>query len=151
MNVVARRLPAVLALVLALCPRAHADPLTITSGTITIDGLLGPAAFTLSGDDFSLGGHVRQSIGSLSCFPCSAASSVTLHGPLSDTSFGGETGKFNGVSYPALFFTGVMNVDSPSFPGAMLLDSTTVTLPFSFAAVMSGYQSVRRRVARADR
>ena len=51
----------------------------------------------------------------------------------------------------ALFFTRVMKVDSPSFPGAMLLDSTIVTLPFSFAAVMSGYQSVRRRVARADR
>ena len=36
----------------------------------------------------------------------------------------------------ALFFTRVMKVDSPSFPGAMLLDSTTVTLPFSFTAVM---------------
>jgi len=141
MSVVARRLFAALAVVLALCPRAHADPLTVTSGTITIGGVFDAAAFTLTGDDFLLSGSVEQFIGSLSCFPCSAGSNITLHGPLSDTTFGGEPGKFNGVNYPALFFTGLMTVDSPSFPGAMLLDSTTVTLPFSFTAVLSGHPS----------
>jgi len=141
MIVVARCLPVVVAVLLALCPRAHADPLTVTSGTITLPSALGSATFTLSGDDFSLSGRVEQSIGQLSCFPCSSTSNVTLHGPLSDITFGGQPGTMNGVTYPTLFFTGLMTVTPPSFPGAMLLESTTVMLPFDFSALLSGYHS----------
>jgi len=43
MNVVARRLLLALAVVLALAPRAHADPFTVTGGTITIPSTLGSA------------------------------------------------------------------------------------------------------------
>src|SRR5262249_61458419 len=70
---------------------------------------------TLTGDGFSLGGPVEQFVGSLSCFPCSSTSTVTLHGPLDDTTFGGQPGMFSGVSYPALVFTGLMNVSTRAF------------------------------------
>lgn len=143
MNVVVARLPVALALVLALCPGARADQFTVTSGTVTIPSALGTGAFTLVGvaDGFSLTGHVEQGVGQLSCFPCSSSSTVTLQGPLSDTTFGGLNGTFNGVDYAALFFTGLMTVTSPSFAGSMLLDSTTIVLPFNFLALLSGYQS----------
>lgn len=140
MHVVARRLPLALAVLLALCPRAHADSFTVAGGTITIPSALGSATFTLTGDGFSFSGGVPQGVGS-SCFPCSSASNVTLQGPLTDIHFGGNPGMFNGVSYPALFLEGPMSVTSPSFPGSMLLDSTTVMLPFTFSGLLSGYQS----------
>lgn len=126
---------------LALCPRAHADSFTVTGGTITIPSAHGSATFTLTGDGFSLSGGAPQGIGSLSCFPCSSASNVTLQGPLGDISFGFGPGMFNGVSYPSIVLTGSMNVVSPSFPGSMLLTSTTVMVPFDFSATMFGYPS----------
>jgi hypothetical protein len=60
---------------------------------------------------------------------------------MSDISFGFAPGMFNGVSYPSIVLTGDMHVTSPSFPGSMLLASTTVTLPFDFSATMFGYPS----------
>jgi hypothetical protein len=126
---------------LALTSAAYADAFTVTGGTIRIPSLLGRATFTLEGDGFSLAGNVPQGVGSLSCFPCPSTAAVTLHGPMSDITFGGLPGIVDGVSYPAIYFTGSMNVTSQAFPGSLLLESPFVTVPFDFSGHLIGFHT----------
>jgi hypothetical protein len=126
---------------LMLSSSARADPFTVTGGTIRIPTAFGSATFALEGDGFSLSGHLPQFVGSLSCFPCSSATPITIHGPMSDITFGGLPGTFNNISYPALFFTGLLTVASPPFPGSMLLESPTVMVPFDFTGLLVGFHT----------
>lgn len=141
-----RRLPLVVVALLALSSPAAADPFVVTGGQIWIPATFGPAHFDLEGDGFSLVGSVEQFVGSLTCAPCSANDSIRIAGPLSDISFGGRPGTFNGVDYPAIFFTGVMTLSSPPFAGSMLLDSPTVMLPFEFTGLLSGFHSAAEAI-----
>jgi hypothetical protein len=135
---VARRLPTVLFVLLALCRAASADQFTVTGGSITILDQFA-ADFTLTGDDFSLGGVVTPFVRQ-SCFPCGPnRPSITISGGLSNLLFGGAPGTFAGVDYPHVFLSGSMTVSTASFPGSMLLDSTTITLPFDFSAELTGF------------
>jgi hypothetical protein len=146
MNVLARRLPLAVAVLLALSPRAHADAFTVTAGSISIADRTHGASFTLTGDDFSLGGRVPQFVWN-SCSPCpSTAPAISIQGPLSDIRFGEAPGRWDGVDYPMIVLTGVMNVHAAPFAGAMLLESTTVTLPFDFSATMRGFRSVQDEI-----
>jgi hypothetical protein len=139
MKTVSRSAAAAIVSVFVFASVARADAFAVTGGSIMIPSVFGPATFALQGDGFSLMGSVAQGVGSLTCFPCSADAPVTIQGPLSDTTFGGSPGTFNGVSYPALFFAGVMNVSSPSFPGSDLLDSSAARVPFTFTGQLFGY------------
>jgi hypothetical protein len=141
MIVAARRCSIAIAVLLLLCPRAYAESFTVTLGMVNLPTALGSATFTLGGDNFSFGGHIPQSVGGFTCFPCPASRQITLAGPLSDSSFGGNPGSFAGVDYPAIFLTGLMQLRSPSFPASMLFDSLTVTLPFELSAFLSGYRT----------
>jgi hypothetical protein len=141
MTAIARCFASVVFVLLVLCRAAHADPFTVTGGSITIpDARFSGAGFTLTGDDFSLSGGVEQFLGD-SCSPCGPARpSVTIGGPLGGITFGGgNPGRFAGVDYPHLFFGGSLHVQTASFPGSMLLTSTTFTLPFEFTARLSAF------------
>ena len=138
MTTVARRLPLTVAALLMLCSSARADPLVVSRGTINIPSRFGSAEFTLEGEGFFLSAGVEQFVGELTCFPCGVGRLITIGGPLSGFQ-GGEPGTFNNVSYPALYFAGVMTVTSPPFPGSMLLQSLIVSEPFDFTAHISGF------------
>jgi hypothetical protein len=139
MTTVVRSLAVAIVSVFMCASVARADAFAVTAGSIMIPSVFGPATFALQGDGFSLMGSVEQGVGSLTCFPCPASAPVTIQGPLSDTTFGGSSGTFNGVSYPALFFAGLMNVSSPSFPGSDLIASPAVRVPFTFTGRLFGY------------
>jgi hypothetical protein len=143
MTAIARCFAGVLLVLLVLCRAAHADPFTVTGGSITIlDVRFSGAGFTLTGDDFSLSGGIEQFLrGGDNCLPCGPARpSITIGGPLGGITFGGgNPGRFAGVDYPHLFFTGSLFVHTSSFPLSMLLTSTTLTLPFDFTGRLNGY------------
>jgi hypothetical protein len=142
MTAIARGFASVLFVLLVLCRAASADQFTVTGGSIRILDR-SHADFTLTGDDFSLGGFAESITVHESCFPCSAnRPSITISGSLGNPEsgqFGGAPGTFAGVDYPHLIFTGLMSVSTPSFPGSMLRDSTTITLPFDFSAQLRGF------------
>jgi hypothetical protein len=135
------RLALVVVTLLISSASARADPFVVTGGTIVIPSLSGPATFTLEGDGFSLAGVVSQSFGFGVCAPCSPTDPPRgIGGPLSDFR-NGLPGTFNDVNYPAIFFGGVLQLSSSSFPVSMLLESTTVMLPFEFAGHLVGFGS----------
>lgn len=60
----------------------RADPLVVTSGTITVTGILGGPLGGLTGDNFSIGG-LGGGTGSFTpqqCFPCAPGSTLNITG-----------------------------------------------------------------------
>jgi hypothetical protein len=96
--------------------------------------------FTLSGDGFLFGGRGEPNFSN--CSPCTPGQTIALRATLTDVfSFGGQPGMFNGIAYPSLFLNGILRASSDTFPVSMLLDSLTVSVPFTAAGVLWGYQS----------
>lgn len=123
---------AIVAAVISLAePRlVAAEPVVITTGTITAEHpLFGGADFSIAGDSFSLSGFFSEG-GSGICFPCTPGSqSIRL---IWGGDMGSGSGTVNGTAYPNLYFAGTGfsvggNVAFPPDGPTMF----TVTFPFS--------------------
>jgi hypothetical protein len=127
-------------LLLAVLPSvAGADPVRITSGFLSVDGVGATGHFQLNGDNFQVIGAAEPGVvgPELTCFPCTAGDPIDLSTRyLGD--IGGGSGTVDGTFYPRLtfahsmFFTGP-TVVAPSTPGPF-----TVTRPFTFDARLLG-------------
>jgi len=114
---------------------AGADPITITGGALTTVGIFGSTSFSLTGDGFSVGGF-QGSRPPTFCFPCLAGDSVSFESSFKgDLNLGYGAAMVDGVSYPNLYYTGVLAFQggSVTFPGG---SSGTVALvsPFVLAS-----------------
>ena len=130
---------AVLSLLLFGPPSARAEPITISSGTITGHVLLSAAQFDIQGSGFSFTGVVEGFLGNAaSCTPC-LSPVADLGAQLDQFSTGAGTGLIEGVTYPLVY----VGFSSGTFttPTATLteLGSTLVEVPFTFSGVMNGY------------
>jgi PEP-CTERM motif len=88
---------ATLFFVTALTPAtANADPIVITSGTLSVTGLSGGPRYNLTGENFSVsGGGEQGSSTPQHCFPCAPGSSINVNGFFAGTSLGmGNAGTF---------------------------------------------------------
>ena len=130
---------AVLSLLLFGPPSARAEPITISSGTITGHVLLSAAQFDIQGSGFSFTGVVEGFLGNpASCTPC-LSPVADLGAQLDQFSTGAGTGLIEGVTYPLVY----VGFSSGTFttPTATLteLGSTLVQVPFTFTGVMNGF------------
>lgn len=84
---------ALLLCVTALTPAtANADPIVITSGTITITGSFDGPEFNITGENFSfIGGSSLGSSTPQHCLPCASGSSINVNGFFAGSSFGTRT------------------------------------------------------------
>src|SRR3954471_3668631 len=125
---------------LLLQTTAQADPIEITSGSLTGHVLLSAASLDVVGDGFSFMGYFEGGFLSnlAACTPC-ASSSVNLGASIAPDSTGGGAGTIKGVDYPWVY----IGFSSGTFttPTAMLTDlgASMVEVPFEFSAVMNGY------------
>jgi hypothetical protein len=88
---------ATLLFVTALAPAtANADPIVITSGTLSVTGLVGGPEYTLTGENFSVSNQGEQGSSTPQhCFPCASGSSINVNGFFAGTSLGtGNAGTF---------------------------------------------------------
>lgn len=110
----------------ALTPAtASADPLVITSGTLTITGLFGGPQFNLVTDSRTInGGGDKGSSSPQACAPCSAGSSLSVFGFFAGSSLGG-----GGVG-------GTFTLTGPPVLVPNLTSDVTLTSTFSFIGHM---------------
>lgn len=141
MTAVVRRLSFALAALFIASAPARADEFTITGGSIELPGNARSPHFTLTGDGFLFSGFGEPNFSN--CSPCTPGQTIALRTTLTDVfSFGGAAaGMFNGTAYPVIFLNGILRASSDTFPVSMLLDSLTVSLPFTAAGRLWGYQS----------
>jgi hypothetical protein len=127
---------ATLLIIAALTPAtATADPLVITSGTLTVAGLSGGPHYSFTGLNFvAFGGGEQGSSGpQMSCFPCTAGAAISVGGFFAGSSIRG------GATIDGTFFSIVGGTFIISGPPIIVPNSTTnVTLtgPFTFSGDM---------------
>jgi PEP-CTERM motif-containing protein len=129
-----------LLLVTALSPStARADPIFITSGTLTVTGAFGGPHFTLSGDNFfaSGGGEKGASSPQTSCFVCTTGSFITVNGVFLGSSLGGGLSIINGVERSG-GFAGSFILTGPPVEIPFSLSNLTITSPFVFSGTLIG-------------
>src|SRR4051794_5370593 len=79
----------------------RADPIVVTSGTITITGILGSAQGGLTGDNFFLSG-LGGDTGSFEpqhCFPCAGGSTLPVTGFFGGSVLGAGSANINGMLF----------------------------------------------------
>ena len=129
---------ATLLIIAALTPAtATADPLVITSGTLTVTGLGGGPHFTLTGVNFSIngGGEQGSSHPQMSCKPCVSGATIGLGGFFAGSSVF-HSAIIDGTFYPNIGLGGALSLGGPT---VIVPDSTsnlTLTSPFSLSGFL---------------
>lgn len=113
-----------LLLVFAFTPSTtHADPIFITSGTLTVTGLAGGPVYTLRGDNFASGGSSGEK-GAVSvqnqCAPCSVGAVINVFATFAGSGLGANHG-------------GVFEFTGPPITVPFSLANLTLTSPFQFS------------------
>lgn len=126
---------ATLLMIAALTPAtASADPIVITSGTLSVTGLSGGPSFTLTGLNFAAngGGEQGSSTPQMLCFPCVSGEAISVSG-----FFGGSSvlhsATLNGTFYPNVGLGGVLILTGPTIIMPNSTSNVTLTSPFSFS------------------
>ena len=113
-----------LLLIVAFTPSTtHADPILITSGTLTVTGLSGGPVYSIRGDNFASGGSSgdKGAVGIQNqCFPCAVGETINV-----SASFGGSGLGAN--------HAGSFNFTGPPITVPFSLTNLTLTSPFEFS------------------
>jgi hypothetical protein len=121
---------------------AQADPIVVTSGTITVSGLAGGPHFTLVGNNFfamNAGGDTGNFAPQLSCTPCIAGTTLGVSGTFLGSSLGGGgTATINGTTFTNAGYSGVFHLGGNSFVVPSVLTNVSVTVPFTFVGTLNG-------------
>jgi PEP-CTERM motif len=120
----------------------RADPIVVTSGTITVSGLAGGPHFNLSGNNFtatSVGGDTGNFQLQNSCAPCVAGQTLGVGGSFIGSQIGGGgTATINGMSFSGLGYQGQIHLGGNQFVVPSVMTNVTITVPFTFSATLSG-------------
>jgi hypothetical protein len=120
-------------LMLTLTPSVKADPLVVTSGSLSITGIFDGPSYSLFGENFSIsGGGEPGSAQPTSCFPCVSGNLLGVGGFFAGSSLGGGTVTIDGMTFSGVFAGTFVFTGSPvSIPAAPT--NVTINAPFTFA------------------
>jgi len=128
---------ATLLMIAALTPAtASADPIVITSGTLSVTGLTGGPFYSFTGVNFAAngGGEQGSSHPQMLCSPCVSGAAIDVGGFFAGSSIlGGAT--LNGTFYPIV--GGAFTLSSPTIIVPNSTSDLTLTSPFAFSGFMN--------------
>ena len=123
---------------LVVTPSVMADPIVITSGSLTVTGLSGSPTYSISGTNFSVTSVGGDSGNTPNCFPCLPGQTVPVTSFLVGSSLGHGPATINGVFFPELFYSGTFNLGAlVTLPVGVTTD-VTLTAPFNFTGSIRG-------------
>lgn len=123
---------------LVLTPSVKADPIVITSGSLTVTGLAGSPTYSISGTNFSVTSVGGDSGNTPNCFPCLPGQTVSVGSFLVGSSLGHGPATINGVSFPELFYSGTFSFGAAVLLPVGVFTDITLTTPFNFAGSIRG-------------
>lgn len=118
---------------LALAPTVKADPLVVTSGSLTVPGQLRTAQYSFTGPNFSVTSIGGDSGNTPSCFPCSSGDLISVNSLFAGTSLGQGSLTFNGTTFSNVFFGGVFEFTGSPVLVPVATTDVTITAPFLFS------------------
>lgn len=116
----------------------RADPLFITSGTLTVTGAIGAPHFTFSGTNFVAAGNGadRGAVAlQTGCFPCQAGQMTSVNAFFIGSTLGTGGVTVDGVEH-AGGLSGTFQFSGPLLEVPSALTNLTITSPFTFAGLL---------------
>ena len=120
-------------LMLAIAPSVKADPLVVTSGSLTVPGQLRAPQYTFTAQNFSVNGHGSEFGASPSCFPCKSGDLIGVNSSFVGGSLGLGSLTANGTSFDNLFFGGVFQFTGSPVLVPVGTTNISLTAPFMFS------------------
>jgi hypothetical protein len=124
---------------LAVTPSVYADPLVVTSGSLSVNGS-GVATYNLIGQNFSftsIGGDSGNS-GPVGCLPCGSNNPVSTTTFLVGTSLGQGSATINGMTFNPVEFLGEFSIGGSSIMLPVGTSDVSFTIPFTFTGNIRG-------------
>lgn len=120
-------------LMLVIAPSVKADPLVVSSGSLTVPGHLRAPQYSFTGQNFSVTGHGSEFGNSPNCFPCKSGDLLGVASVFVGSSLGIGSVTVNGTTFDNLFFNGVFLFTGSPIPVPVGITNITLTAPFMFS------------------
>lgn len=120
-------------LMLVIAPSVKADPIVVTSGSLTVPGLLRAPQYTFAGQNFSVTGHGSEFGNSPNCFPCKSGDLLGVNSVFVGSSLGTGSLTFNGTTFDNLLFGGVFQFIGSPVLVPVGITNISLTAPFMFS------------------
>jgi len=121
-------------LMLTLTPSVKADPIVVTSGSLSVTGISGGPHYSLFGENFSVnGGGEQGSSQPQSCFPCVSGNLIGLNGFFAGSSLGSGHLTIEGMTFNNLVFAGTFQFTGAAVTIPAATTNVSITAPFTFA------------------
>ena len=118
----------------------RADPIVITSGSLSVSGLNGAPIYSFAGANFSVSA-LGQDFGAVgpACFPCLSGDVVSTNSSFAGITLGRGTVTINGTTFDNIFILGQLTFTGPDIIiPATNATSLTLTAPFMLSGFMAG-------------
>jgi hypothetical protein len=124
---------------LAMTPSVRADPIVITSGSVSLVGAFFGTTYSLNGQNFSIsGGGDGGFSAARNCTPCLGGSTLGVNTVIIGNGLGSATVTINGTTFPALSILGTLQLSGGGFTIPAALTNITLTSGFNLSASIFG-------------
>ena len=123
---------------LVITPSVHADPVVITSGSVTVVGISGSPTYSISGVNFSVTSVGGDPGNTPNCGPCLSGVPTRTGSFLVGTSLGQGNATINGVTFTNIGFAGSFSLASADAVLPIGTTNITLQIPFFFQGNIRG-------------
>ena len=120
-------------LLLTLTPSVKADPIVITSGSLTVPGIFRAPQYSFSGQNFSVTGGGGDPGASPNCAPCVGGNLISMNSLFVGLSLGSGSVTFDGTTLNSVVFGGVFEFTAAPVLIPAVTTDISLTSPFTFS------------------
>lgn len=120
-------------LLLAFPPSVKADPIVVTSGSLTVPGILRAPQYSFAGQNVSVTGHGSDPGAAPSCFPCATGDVISMNSVFAGTSLGLGSVTFGGTTFNNVVFSGLFQFTAAPVVVPGTTTNISLASPFTFA------------------
>lgn len=121
-------------------PSIHAEPIVVTSGSLTLTGFFSAPSFSFSGENFSVTGSGGEAgaTGPQLCFPCASGNLINVNSFFGGSSLGFGSVTINGMTFNNVVFAGQIQFSGNPVIVPVAMSNVTLTAPFTFSGTLLG-------------
>ena len=123
-------------------PSIHAEPIVVTSGSLTLPGFFSAPSYSFSGENFTVTGSGGEagSTGPQTCFPCVSGNIINVNSSFGGSSLGQGSATINGMTFNTVVLGGQIQFSGSPLIVPVATTSVTLTAPFTFSGTLFGCQ-----------
>ncbi|HKS11044.1 MAG TPA: hypothetical protein VJS13_15955 [Pyrinomonadaceae bacterium] len=121
---------------LTFTPSVKADPLVVTSGSLSVQGQFGNANYSFAGQNFSVIGTGHDFSNTPVCSPCKSGDQINMNSTFVGTSLGQGSVTFNGTTFSNMAFGGIFEFTANPVLVPLATTNISLTSAFTFSGSM---------------